>query len=54
MSSYELLTNANFKIDKTVWTMFKSIAKQNNTDASKVLRDCVLKYLKNNEEIMKK
>lgn len=47
------IVNANFKIDRELWKEFKQIAKENNCDASKVLRFLIIKYIKNNENLSK-
>lgn len=49
----EDLVNANFKVDRKLWNDFKKVAKENNCDASKVLRTFIIKYIKNNENLSK-
>lgn len=53
MKLEEDLINANFKVDRELWKQFKKIAKDNNCDASKVLRSFIIKYIKNNENLSK-
>lgn len=49
----ENLINANFKVDRELWQKFKKISKENNSDASKILRDFIIEYIKNNENLSK-
>lgn len=45
------LYNANFKIDSELWIKFKEQAKKDNSDASKLLRNFIINYLKYKENL---
>ena len=47
------LLNANFKINHKLWKRFKDQAKFDNSDAYKIIRGFIIKYLKYNENLSK-
>jgi hypothetical protein len=53
MNTQNDLVNANFKIDRHLWKVFKAITKQQNSDASKELRKIIIKYIQSNENLIK-
>ena len=49
----ELFKNCNFKCNEKKWAKFREVAKENNSDASKVLRNFIDYYI-SKENLSKK
>ena len=54
MSDTPELVVFNIKLDKTLRTRFKAIAKYNDTDSSKLVRQFMKKYVSDNANLVRK